>query len=81
MTSYHEEDKVFSGTQVGALIESFRSEMSVMGERLGSLCEDMVIVKEDVKQLKTDMIYVKDVLRIAIPDLYSRVTALEAQRR
>ncbi|MSR76759.1 MAG: hypothetical protein EXS63_00815 [Candidatus Omnitrophica bacterium] len=77
MNNFRDEDKPFSGTHVGALIESFRNDMSIMAEQLDTVSSDVAILKEDVKELKTDMRTVKDVLRVFIPEINARITALE----
>ena len=58
------------------ILEDLRSQFRVFGEdmkdvkqRLGSLEDDMVTVKEDIKLIKT-----------AIPNIFSRLGALEAKR-
>ena len=77
MKSIREEDRPFTGTQVGALIESFRDELSVFGEKLNTVSEDVAVLKEDVRELKSDMVIVKDILRVEIPRINSRLTRLE----
>ena len=69
MTNFHEEDKVFTGTQVGAVLESLRHEISLIAEGQSAFREDVNTLKEDVRELKMDMRTVKDVLRINIPRL------------
>ncbi len=71
----------FTPGEVRAIIEEFRSEFRVFGERLDTVCQDVAVLKEDVHILKADMTTVKDVLRIAIPELYARVKALEDARK
>jgi hypothetical protein len=77
MSSPREEDKPFSGTEVGALIESFRGDISIMAECLDTVAMDVTVLKNDVKDLKADMAVVKDVIRITIPQINSRLSALE----
>ena len=69
----------FSVTEVGTLIESFRSELSVIGERVGGLCEDAEMLKTDVREIKDRLVVVEDTIRVSIPDIYRRVTALGAK--
>ena len=71
----------FTPSEVRALIEDFRFQLSVFGEDLLAVRKDVSILKDDVRGLKEDMISVKDVIRISIPDLYTRVKALEDSRK
>ena len=71
----------FTPSEVRALIEEFRHDQRIFGERLNSACNDIAVLKEDVSILKVDMTTVKDVLRVAVPDLYARVKALEDARK
>lgn len=76
------ENKFFSNTEVAAIIESFRTDFSIFGERLSGVCEDVSILKEmkqDLDELKMDVKVIKDVLRIEIPSIKSRLTSLEAK--
>lgn len=75
----HPEDDVFTGTQVGAVLESLRHDMFLMAERLDTVCEDITVMKADIRELKTDMTTVKDVIRLTIPDIASRLTRLETK--
>ena len=79
MSKSRKDDRPFTGTEVGALIESFRGDISVIGERVGTLCEDTAILKQDVSEIKTRLVTVEDVIRISIPEIYSRLSRLEAR--
>ena len=71
------EDKPFSGTEVGTLIESFRSDIAVIAEGQQSLREDVGILTADVKELKSGMVLIKDVFHIFIPQTEKQLTRLE----
>ena len=73
------EDKPFSGTEVGALIESLRNDIALVAEGQGAMREDIAVLKSDVKELKADMRVVKDILRVEIPKNNSRLSTLEAK--
>ena len=73
------EEKYYTPTEVGTLIESFRDDLSLIAERVGTLSDDVAILKEDVKDIKVRLITVEDTIRIAIPDIYSRVKRLEVK--
>ena len=75
----HPEDKVFTGTQVGAVLESIRRELSLLAEGQTALRTDVDQLKKDVGELKDDMRVVKDVIRIAIPSINAPLSALEAK--
>ena len=79
MSAMRREDKPFTSTEVGTLIESFRNDMSIMAERLIRVEEKVDVLQIDVNELKTDMKTVKDVLRIEIPSINSRLISLEAK--
>ena len=77
--SMRNEDEPFTSTEVGALIESFRNDVSIIAERLIRVEEKVDVLQVDVNELKTDMRTVRDVLRIEIPSIHSRLTSLEAR--
>ena len=77
MTKFRKEDRPFSGTEVGALIESFRGEISAIAERLGIVCEDITVLKTDVGEIKNRLVTVEDTIRISLPNIYSRLSRLE----
>ena len=79
MVKERKEDRPFAGTEVAALVESFRQDISVIAEDVKSLRNDVNVLKIDVGSLKNDLTIVKDAIRIAIPDIYSRLTALESR--
>lgn len=79
MSKLRKEDRPFSGTEVGALIESFRGEISAMAERLGAVCEDVAVLKMDVREIKDRLVVVEDTIRISLPDIYGRLTRLETK--
>ena len=68
----------FTNTEVGALIESFRNDISGIAKDLGSVKNDVGDLKTDVRELKTDMKLVKDVLRIEIPKINHRFDRIES---
>ncbi|MBI4357903.1 MAG: hypothetical protein HY584_01265 [Candidatus Omnitrophica bacterium] len=79
MSKSRKEDKPFSGTEVGTLIESFRNDISVIAEDVSTIRVDMNILKRDVRDLKKRMISVDDVIRVFIPKINSRASVLEAK--
>ena len=79
MKNDKQNDKTFSVTEVGTLVESLRGDISVVAENMVSVKDDFSVLKSDVHELKTDMKLVKDVIRVAIPSLSARVTNLEAK--
>ena len=72
------EDK-FSAREVATLIESLRSEFRSVTEVVLSLREDTVDVKRRVSALEDEVRLIKDILRIELPSLKSRVSALETK--
>ena len=79
MSRFNPEDKPFSRTEVGSLIESFRHDVSFIAEKLVRVEEKVDVLQADVSELKTDMQFVKDVIRIEFPTIKSRVSRLEAK--
>ena len=75
----NKDDKGFTNSQVGALIESFRIDIKAIAEDLSSAREDITILKIDMVQVKEDLTFVKDAVKLAIPALTKRVTQLEAK--
>lgn len=73
------EDKFYSPTEVGTLIESFRNDISIIAERTGTLCTDVTFLKSEVKEIKNRLITVEDVIRITIPSIHTRFSALESK--
>ncbi|MBI3317491.1 MAG: hypothetical protein HYZ85_05775 [Candidatus Omnitrophica bacterium] len=71
------EEKYYTPTEVGTILESLRSDISIIAESVSTLREDVDILKTDVKELKSDMVTVKDAIRVSIPDLRFRVARLE----
>ena len=57
------ENRPFTATEVGTLIESFRSEISVLGEHLGSVTEDVAVLKFDGQSIKADVQLLRDMVR------------------
>jgi hypothetical protein len=45
-----------------AILQDLRSQFQVFGERLGTLCEDVDILKEDVATLKFDVSVIKSII-------------------
>ena len=71
------DDRGFTSTEVGVLIEEFRGDVKLLAEGITALQADVHILKEDVCELKTDMRTVKDFIRVSFPALDKRVTHLE----
>ena len=69
-----------TATETKALFESLHHSIRLIAEDQRTMRQDINILKEDVRDIKTRLTTVEDTLRIAIPDLYVRVKALEAAR-
>ena len=67
-------DKQFSATEVGALIERFDFKLSIVAERVGTLCEDMVEVKERLTGVETRLTGIEDAVRV---NILPRISHLE----
>ena len=79
MVKPRKEDRPFTGTEVGVLIESFRNDISIIAEDVSAIRIDVHILKTDVKDIKRRMITVEDVIRIAIPSINTRLSRLETK--
>ena len=79
MSKSKKEKDSYSVTEVGTLIESFRSDISIMAEQLNTVCEDISILKQDVGEIKNRLMTVEDVIRISLPDVYRRLNRLETK--
>jgi DNA anti-recombination protein RmuC len=77
MSKSRKEDRPFSGTEVGALIESLRTDISVIAEDVGAIRQDVSVLKEDVQEIKVGLTTVEDVIRVAFPTTNSRLNRLE----
>ena len=75
------EDKFFTATEVGTLIEGFQGQLSVVAEGVVSLQNDMVEVKDRLTKLEVRVGSIEDVIRINIPGHERRITALESKVR
>ena len=69
------DDRSFSATEVGTLVERFSSELTLVSERVGTLCEDMIDVKAKLSSLETETRSVKDAVRLTLP----RISRLESK--
>ncbi len=69
------EKKSFSATEVGVLIEEFKSGLALIAERVGTVCDDMGEVKERLSNLETETRGLKDAVRLFGP----RITRLESK--
>ena len=69
------EGKSFSNNEVMALIESFRLDIRLIAEDIGSLKEDMTEVKNRLGSLETKVQTLEDAVRLSLP----RISKLEAK--
>ena len=77
MSKSRKEDRPFSGTEVGALIESLHTDISVIAEDVGALRQDVSVLKEDVHEIKVHLTTVEDIIRVAFPRINARFDRLE----
>lgn len=81
MKPMRDSDKTFTGTEVGALIESLRGDIALLAEGQIGIREDVAVLKRDVSSINLRLTTVEDAVRISLPDLYARVKALQASRK
>ena len=70
-------DKTYSTTEVGTLVESFRDEIHVITERLSPLINDVSELKSDMKEVKSKLTTVEDAVKVAFPAVFKRLDRLE----
>ena len=75
----NKDDKGFTNSQVGALIEDLKNDFRTVLEVVEPLREDMAEVKERLTAVETEVKTLKDVVKIALPRLENRVTQLETK--
>ena len=61
------EEKSFTATEVGTLIESFRNDLSAVASEVGGLMEWRGTVDSRLENIESRLIACEDGLRIAIP--------------
>ena len=69
------EDRYFSSTEVGTLIESLRSEISVIAEEVKGASSWRIRTDQRLDSLETDMHSIKDVIRLTLP----RISLIETK--
>ena len=69
----------FSATEVGTLLESVDKKIDFITETVIPLREDMADVKTLLTSLGIDVRSIKDVIRIEIPSMRSRIARLETK--
>ena len=82
MSKLPKKDQPFSVTEVGTLVESFRNDISVVAERVGTLCEDVAMLKLGQETLTRDNQVIKDVLGTVCGDvreLKTRMASVETK--
>ena len=79
MPNKSKNDKIFSSTEVGVLVESLRSDFRSVTEVVIPLREDMADVKDRLTKVEVRVKSLEDAVRVAIPSLSTRVSTLEAK--
>ena len=67
----------FSPTEVGTLIEGFRSDVGIIAEKVDSLSNKVDNLDNRLSSVETNLVNVADAVRIALPALSRRVEKLE----
>ena len=73
------EEENFTPGRVASLIEGLRGEFKVVLDVILPLRQDMVEVKERLSAVETRVGSLEDVVRVAIPNLATRVERLETK--
>ena len=77
-----EENRLFTATEVGTLVESFRKDLSVVADGVSMLLSWKETVDGKLGKLdriEERLICIEDVLRITIPSHGSRISRLESK--
>ena len=69
----------FSAREVGALIESLRSEFRVVAEAVSSLLPRMEAVENRLSRVEDRLTSVEDVIRTALPAINQRFIRIETK--
>ena len=72
-------DKTFSNTEVGVLIESLRTDFRTVAEVVAPVRDRLTAVKERLSAVENRLTGVEDVVRVVLPSLSTRVSALETK--
>jgi len=72
-------DRIFSGTEVGTLVESLRADFRTVAEVVAPIPERLTAVEVRLTHVENRLISVEDVIRVAIPSLSNRVSTLETK--
>ena len=70
-------DESFTPSQVGTLLEAMDKKIDLIAENVVTLNKNMVDVESCLTNVETDVRLIKDVIRVEIPSIKSRLTALE----
>lgn len=73
------EKKVYTATEVGTLIESFRNDIAIIAEDITTIKRDVAVLKEDMRDVKQRLKVVEDVSRVALPQIFAPLDRLDAK--
>jgi hypothetical protein len=73
------EDRTFTATEVGTLIESFDRKLTMVAEGVSGLTVRMDRVEIRLSAVEARLTSVEDAVRVAIPSLTRRVDRLESK--
>ncbi len=79
MSNEPKNDKTFSNTEVGVLVESLRADFRTVAEVVAPIPERLTAVEERLSSVEDRLTGVEDAVRIAIPSLSRRVSILETK--
>lgn len=79
MSDRSKNDKIFSSTEVGVLVESLRADFRTVAEVVAPIPERLTAVEERLSAVENRLTGVEDVVRVAVPSINVRLTKLEAK--
>jgi hypothetical protein len=79
MTNSRKNEKIFSATEVGTLVEGLRTDIRAVAEAVAPIPERLTAVEVRLGVVETEVRSLKDVVRVAVPSINVRLSNLEAK--
>ena len=72
-------EESFTPGQVGAILEAMDTKISLIAEAVAPIPEKLEKIEDRLGTLETDVRFIKDVIRIEIPSMRSRIDKIETR--
>lgn len=73
------EEKFYTPTEVGTLIESFRHDVSIIAEEVRGLSSRVGKIEVRLTCIEDRLTHVEDALRVGFPDIFKRLARIESK--